>query len=265
LPIPPETLESFQNFEIDPNMLSQAIGQIANALGEFSGSVIPLLGDVASALLSFLIIIFLCLYLIAEPDLYIDGVIRMTPLWYRQRTREILARLDDTIRAWVRVTGVSMLITGVGTAIGLAVLGIQQWAALGVLAGVMSFIPNFGPIVALVPSIAVAIIQTPQYTLLVVVIIYGVSFVQSQIFAPILARESMKLAPVLILVGQIVFGVFFGFMGIMLAVPLTAMLVVLIEEIYIKDILGDYREVLKTKEDTSTYQGFADEPLAEAD
>lgn len=238
--------DTLKGVEIDTNLINQVIAQVATALGQFGGSVLPLIGDVAGALLGLLIIIFLCMYFIVEPDRYIEGVIRLTPVWYRQRMREILARLDDTLRAWIRVTGVSMLMTGLGTAVGLAMLGIQQWAALGVLAGVLSFIPNFGPIIALVPSVAVAIIQAPQYTFLVVVIIYGVSFVQNQILGPILARESMKLAPVLILIGQIVFGVFFGFLGIMLAVPLTAIVTLLVDEIYVKDILGDVRKLVET-------------------
>jgi predicted PurR-regulated permease PerM len=242
----PDIQNTIQGLVIDENVVNQVLGQVGSALSQFSGSVIPLLGDVASALLSLLIIIFLCMYFIAEPDRYIEGVVRLSPLWYRRRTREILKRLDDVIRAWLRVTGASMLITGVGTAAGLAILGIQQWAALGVLAGVLSFIPNFGPIMALVPSVAVAIIQAPQYTLLVVIIIYGVSFVQSQVIGPIMARESMKIAPVMILIGQIVFGIFFGFLGIMLAVPLTAMLMVLVDEVYVKDVLGDAGQTRKS-------------------
>lgn len=238
----PNIQTTIQGLVIDENLLNQVVAQIANALGQFGGSVIPLIGDVASAILSLLIIIFLCMYFIAEPDRYIEGVIRLSPIWYRRRMREILSRLDDSIRAWLRVTGVSMLITGIGTAIGLALLGIQQWAALGVLAGVLSFIPNFGPIAALIPSVAVAIIQAPQNTLLVIIIIYGVSFVQSQVIGPIMARESMKIAPVMILIGQVVFGIFFGFLGIMLAVPLTAMMLVLVQEVYVKDILGDTSE-----------------------
>jgi predicted PurR-regulated permease PerM len=241
----PNIQTTIQSLVIDENVINQVLGQIATALGEFGGSVIPLIGDVASAILSLLIIVFLCMYFIAEPDRYIEGVIHLSPLWYRRRTREILGRLDDTIRAWLRVTGASMLITGVGTAAGLAILGIQQWAALGVLAGVLSFIPNFGPLAALIPSVAVAIIQAPQYTLLVVIIIYGVSFVQSQVIGPIMARESMKIAPVMILIGQIVFGIFFGFIGIMLAVPLTAMMLVLVQEVYVKDILGDAGQTRK--------------------
>lgn len=235
----PNIQTTIQGLVIDENVVNQVLGQAAAALGEVGGSVIPLIGDVAGAILSLLIIIFLCMYFIAEPDRYIEGVVRLSPLWYRRRTREILGRLDDIIRAWLRVTGASMLITGVGTAAGLAILGIQQWAALGVLAGVLSFIPNFGTLLALIPSVAVAIIQAPQYTLLVVIIIYGVSFVQSQVIGPIMARESMKIAPVMILIGQIVFGIFFGFLGIMLAVPLTGAMIVLINEIYVKDVLGD--------------------------
>jgi len=179
------------------------------------------------------------MYLIAEPDKYIHGIILLTPLWYRDRMREILVRLDKTIRAWLRVTLVSMIFVGTGTALGLAIVGVEQWLALGVLAGAASFIPNFGTIIALVPALAVAIIQVPGSIWIVIIIIVIISFIQAQIIGPILTAESMNLAPVLILVGQIIFGVFFGFLGVMLAVPLTAISVVLVEEIYIKDVLGD--------------------------
>lgn len=255
--------ETLKNFTIDNNLINQIISQVGSALGQFGGSVIPLIGGVASTILSFLIIVFLGMYLLAEPDRYINGILLMTPLWYRERMREILARLDNTVRAWLRVTGVSMLLVGTGTAVGLALIGIQQWVALGVLAGVMSFIPNFGPIVALIPSIAVAIIQAPQYLFVVVLIIYGVSFVQSQLVGPILASENMNLAPVLILIGQIVFGIFFGFLGIMLAVPLTAITVVLVEEIYVKDMLGDRPDNKLKREEENLITRH--EPIAETD
>ncbi|MCA9892587.1 MAG: AI-2E family transporter [Anaerolineae bacterium] len=228
-----------QNFVIDTEVINQIATQLGNALGTLGGSVLPIVGSVANTLLSILIIIFLSMYFLAEPRRYISGIIAMTPKWYRTRMQEILEVCDDTIRAWLRVTGASMLLVGIGTAIGLALIGVEQWAALGVLAGVLSFVPNFGPLMALIPSIAVAIIQAPENTLWVIFIIYGMSFLQSQIVGPLLANESMKLAPVLILIGQVVFGVFFGFLGIMLAVPLTALGVVLISEIYIKDFLGD--------------------------
>lgn len=227
------------SFRIDSQLVQQVITQASTALGQLSESVLPLIGGVLSGVLSVLIIFFLCMYLLADPERYVQGIIRLTPLWYRDRMRQILARLDSTIRAWIGVTVLSMLVAGVGTSLGLALIGVRQWAALGVLAGVSSFIPNFGPLIALVPSIAVAIIESPQNVLWVIVIIYGVSFIQSQVVGPILANESMRVPPVMILVGQIVFGVFFGFWGIMLAVPFTAVVLGLVEEIYVRDVLGD--------------------------
>jgi predicted PurR-regulated permease PerM len=123
---------------------------------------------------------------------------------------------------------------------------VEQAAALGVLAGLLSFIPNFGTIVALIPSIAVGIVQTPQSIIWIIIIIYGVSFVQTQILLPVLVAGSIRLPPVLVLLGQIIAGAFLGFLGLMLAVPITAILMVLVQEIYVKDVLGDRQSAKAT-------------------
>lgn len=249
VPILQEAIDNFRNsgFEINMDLITQAIEQTTRALQQVGGSIIPLLGGVTSVIVSFTIVFFLCMYLLAEPDKYIRGVILLTPMWYRDRMRVILGRMDNTIRAWVRVTFISMLLVGAGTGLGLWWVGVEQWLALGVLAGVLSFVPNFGTILALVPALAVAIIQVPESFLWVLIIIVVVSFIQAQVVGPILTADSMNLPPVLILVGQIIFGIFFGFLGLMLAVPLTAISVVLVEEIYIKDILGDTSSSQKGK------------------
>lgn len=236
-----------QDVEITDDTLNELLTQATTALGRLGATALPLLSNVVTGVFSTLVILFLCIYLIAEPERYIRGLLAITPLFYRRRMREILTRIDLAIRSWIKITALSMAIVGVLTAVGLALLGIQQWAALGVLAGLLSFIPNFGPILALIPSVAVAIIQAPENVLIVVLVIYAVSFIQSQMVAPLLANETMNLPPVLVLIGQIVFGVFFGFIGIMLAVPLTAMFMVLVQEIYVKDILGDHQERLPVR------------------
>ena len=84
--------------------------------------MIPLVGGVANALFSLIIILFLSLYLLAEPDLYIKRIIKYTPLSYRGRMVHILARMDSTIRAWLRITVVSMIVTAFLTGLGLALV-----------------------------------------------------------------------------------------------------------------------------------------------
>lgn len=220
-------------------LLSEITRQLGRALGQLGGSVIPVVSGVASTLLSLIIVIFLSLYLLAEPRLHEEGFIKLFPLWYRDRVRYIIDRIDFTLRLWLQGQILLMLIVGIVTWIGLTLLGLKQTIALGILAGLFSFVPNFGPIAALVPSLAVGFAQSPQSIGWIVLIIYGTSFLQSQVIAPLIFKESLNLSPVLVLIGQIFAAVFFGFLGIMLAVPMIAILMILVQEIYIKDILGD--------------------------
>ncbi len=213
--------------------------QLGQAAGQLGGSVLPVVSGVASTLLSLIIVIFLTLYLLAEPDKYEEGAIRLFPIWYRPRVRFIIDRIDFTLRLWLQGQLLLMVFAGFVTWLGLAILGLNQALALGVLAGLFSFVPNFGPIAALVPSLVVGLVQSPQHIGWIILIIYGTSFLQSQLIAPLLFKESLNLPPVMVLIGQIFAAVFFGFLGIMLAVPMIAILIVIVQEVYIKDILGD--------------------------
>lgn len=240
IPIIDDLLSGGGSAQPSDDLIGQAISQVTDAVGRLGGSVLPVVGGVANTILSVLIIFFLSMYLLAEPELYVSGIIKLTPIWYRDRMRGILRRLDSTLRAWLSVTAISMVVVAILTGFGLRLLDIREEAfALGVLAGLLSFIPNFGPVVALVPSVAVAMVEAPQNVIWVVVVIYGVSFFQSQVISPVLASERMNMPAILILLGQIIFGFFFGFLGLMLAVPLSACLAVLVDEMYVKDVLGD--------------------------
>lgn len=236
-------LKFIESIDFDvPSLINTLSGQLAAAAGQFGVSVLPVLGGVADTVLSALIMIFLSIYLLVNPQMHQEGLIKLFPLSYRSRAREIFTRLDETLRGWLRATVISMGLVGVATGAGLGLLGIQQAAALGVLAGLLSFIPNFGTVIALIPTITVAIVQIPDSWGWAFVVIYGVSFVQSQILTPLLVQNSIRLPPVLVLLGQIVAGAFFGFLGLLLAVPLTAIVMVLVQEVYIKDMLGDNSE-----------------------
>jgi predicted PurR-regulated permease PerM len=220
-------------------VINEITRQLGRAAGQLSGSVVPVVGGIASTLLSFLIVIFLSLYFLAEPHKYEAGVIKLFPVWYRHRVRFIIDRIDFTLRLWLQGQILLMILVGILTWLGLALLGLEQALALGVLAGLFSFVPNFGTIAALVPALLVSLAQSPENLGWVALIIYGTSFIQSQIIAPLIFKESINLPPVLVLVGQIFAAVFLGFLGIMLAVPIIAILMILVQEVYVKDVLGD--------------------------
>lgn len=220
-------------------LFSELTRQLGGALSQLGGSVLPVVGGVASTLLSLLIVVFLSLYLLADAKTYEEGAIKLFPIWYRGRVRYIIDRIDFTLRLWLQGQLLLMLIVGVVSGIGMALLGLQPAVALGILAGLFSFVPNFGPLAALIPSLAVGFVQAPDKIFLIVLIVYGTSFLQSQVIAPLIFRESINLPPVLVLVGQIFAAAFFGFLGIMLAVPLIAILMIIVQEVYVKDVLGD--------------------------
>jgi predicted PurR-regulated permease PerM len=228
-------------FQLDnlEELIAELTRQLGGALGQLGGSVLPVVGGVASTLLSIIIVLFLSLYLLTDARAYEEGVIRLFPIGYRGRVRFIIDRIDFNLRLWLQGQLLLMLIVGVASGAGMALLGLAPAVALGVLAGLFSFVPNFGPLAALVPSLAVGFAQAPDKIFWIVLIIYGTSFLQSQIIAPLIFRESINLPPVLVLVGQIFAAVFFGFLGIMLAVPLMAILVIIVQEVYVKDVLGD--------------------------
>ncbi len=237
-----------QSFQIDTATIRSLLEQGFNAVGQLGGTVLPFITGIANTLLTFLIVIFLTMFFLAEPDKYTKGFIKIFPLWYRDRVEYILKRIDYLLRRWIVSQFIGMAITFVGTYIGLALLGIQQAAALAILAAIFSLVPNFGQLIAVLVAILVASVQAPDKLILIIIVIYGVSFIQGQIIAPILTAGAVDIPPVLFLLGQIIAAGFFGVLGIVLTGPLLVIVMVIIQEVYVKDILGDRGEPLKIAE-----------------
>lgn len=228
------------SFQLDAALIQQVASQLLGAFSQLSVTVLPVVGGVASTLLNVLIVIFMSLYLLADPKGHEDGLIRLLPIHYRQRGREIFVRLDMALRGWLESTLLAMVFVGVLTWFFLTLLGLREALALGVVAGLLAFVPTFGTLVAAIFAVAVGILQQPQNVLWIIIVTYGISLVQSQILSPLLVAGRINLPPIMVLLSQIIFGVFFGFMGLLLAVPLAAIVMVLVQEVYIKDILGDH-------------------------
>lgn len=216
----------------DPEQLAKAIPSVAAQAGTlFSG--------VLGGLVNFVIIFFVSVYFALQPGPYVNGIIKLLPQHRRQRGKEVLQELDETMTYWLRGKLVSMLVVGVTTGVGLYLIGVPLALALGLVAGLLDFIPYIGPILAAVPAVLIAFSQGPVEAFYVVLLFIGIQMMEGYLLLPLVERRSVSLPPALNITMQILLAVPFGLFGIAMAAPLTAMLIVLVEMLYVQDVLGD--------------------------
>jgi len=185
------------------------------------------------------IIMVVGIYFAASPHLYTSGFVKLIPQPKRPRARQVLQKMGGNLSSWLLGTSVSMLIVGVVTSVGLSLLGVPLALILGIIAGLLDFVPYVGPIMAGVPAVLIAFSISPDMALYVVLLFAGIQLVQGYILQPMIESRAVDLPPALIIAMQLVFGTLFGFAGVALATPLTAALKVLVQMLYVEDMLGD--------------------------
>lgn len=190
------------------------------------------------AVASFAVILFLGLVFAATPGVYRAGLLALLPERRVARAREVLDRLYDTLWWWLVGRLASMTFIGVVTGVGLWLLGVPLAFVLGLLAALLSFIPNIGPILSAVPAILLALAQGPRQALWVALLYVGVQLVESFALDPYIDRKTVYLPPALTILAQLVLAVFTGILGVALATPLAAAAVVLVTMLYVQDVLG---------------------------
>jgi predicted PurR-regulated permease PerM len=216
----------------------QAAKQLAAMLpnaGLFFGGVLGAFGNVV-------IIIFVGIYFAASPKAYTRGVIKLVPQGKRARAAQVLHHIGDSLARWLVGKALSMLIVGVVTTIGLSLLGVPLALVLGIIAGLLDFIPYIGPILGGVPAVLLAFSISPELALYTVLLFVGVQTVEGYVLQPFVEARAVDIPPALTIVMQLVFGTLFGFAGVALATPLTATLMVLVQMLYVEDVLGDRRD-----------------------
>ena len=216
----------------DDVMAKLDAASVMSQVGGFFSSTVGAVGNV-------LVTILLAIYLASEPRYYSAGMVRFFPIEKRERVREVLNAIYETLRWWLIGKVGSMLFIGVLTWIGLSILGVPLALTLGLIAGLLSFIPNFGPILSAIPAILLAFIDSPVSALYVLGLYGGVQVIESNVVTPIIERETVELAPALTIIFQLALGAMIGGLGLVLATPLLAVVVVIVKMVYFEDVLGD--------------------------
>lgn len=130
-----------------------------------------------------------------------------------------------------------MAIIGACTAVGLWALGVPLALTLALLAAALTFVPNFGPILAAVPAVLLGLLESPTKALYVVLLYVGVQTVESYVLTPLIQKRTVSAPPALTILAQVLLGVLVGGLGVVLATPLTAVALVLARELYVRDVL----------------------------
>jgi predicted PurR-regulated permease PerM len=210
--------------------LSRAGGILSTTLGAVAG---------------FVAFLFIGLFVAFEAGLYRRGLLRLVPLGKRERMGRVLNEAAETLRMWMLGKLLAMAIVGLLTWVGLALLGIPLALTLALLAAMLTFVPNFGPIISAIPPILLGLLDGPSTAVYVALLYLGIQTIESYMLTPLVQKKTISLPPALTLISQVLMGTIAGGLGVVVATPLTAAALVLVKRLYVEDVLGDSLEERK--------------------
>ena len=203
-------------------------------LSSFASGLVYVIGDGV-------VVMFAALYLAASPGVYQRGVVLLVPPRGQERANEVMEVAGDSLWKWLIGQLVAMALVGTMIGVGLWLLGIPSALALGMVAGLLEFIPLLGPFLAAVPALLIAFAQSPQDALWVAGLYLLIQQIEGNLVTPILQKQVVDLPPVVTIGAIAAGGVLFGIMGMFLATPIAVVVLVLVNLLYIEDKLGQRR------------------------
>ncbi|HEY6967952.1 MAG TPA: AI-2E family transporter [Candidatus Angelobacter sp.] len=205
--------------------------------------ILPRVTGVLSTTLGFLagivIVLFLGIVMAAEPRTYRRGFETFFPAANRTYVNYVGNEIADALRWWLIARLVAMCGVGLMVSLGLWALGIPMAGTLGILAALLTFVPNVGPVLSAIPPVLLAFTNGPRQALFVVLLFWAVHAIEGLLITPIAERAAVHLPPGLTLSVQLVLAILVGSIGIALAAPLTTVIVVLVRTVYRQKILKE--------------------------
>lgn len=214
--------------------LEKALSQLQAALGGLMSMASALIAVVGGIV----VVVFIGIYTAATPGVYTAGPIWLVPAERRDQARDLLQAIAKTLQWWFVARLMSMTVVGLLTGIGLWLIGMPLFAALGVLAAVFSFIPYLGPVLSAVPALLIALAQSPTMGLWVLLLYLGVQTAESYLLTPQFVQRAISLPAAAILMVQLLFGVFFGILGVAFASPISATILTIVQKTVRRPGLG---------------------------
>ncbi|MGK7920447.1 MAG: AI-2E family transporter [Trichodesmium sp.] len=233
--LPSRWREQLPNIDINEviTQLQPIFNQLINNAGVFVSNTFGIF-------LSLLLILVLSIMMLANPVAYRQAFTQLFPSFYRQRVKLILDSCEISLGGWVIGSLLNITVITLLSFISLYLLKIPLASAQAVLAGLLTLMPHIGPTISAIPPMAIALLDSPLKSVLVLVIYILIKQIENKFVNQYLVRKRINLLPAITLIGQVFFASFFGFYGLLLAVPLTIICQVWIKELLITDILNTW-------------------------
>lgn len=204
--------------------------------GSLSGFGRTLL-SVGSGIADMLVVIFAGIYLATQPNFYRTGAIKLVPPARRKIATEAMLESERALRLWLKGQAIAMVVVGLLTGFGLWMLGMPSAFVLGLMAGLLEFIPFAGPIIAAIPAVLLALAVSPELGLWVILLYLAVQQFEGNVLTPLVQQYAVDLPGAVLLFSLIGFGTLFGTLGVILAAPLAVVSLVLVKRLYVIETL----------------------------
>lgn len=196
--------------------------RIAGSMTGFITSVFGVLGTI--------FVVFIAgLYFAASPNLYGNGLLRLFPGRQRPKIRKLLMVGGHALWSWTAGQSLDMLVVGICSFIGLSIIGVPLALALGFVAGMANFIPYIGAIIGAVPAVLIGFSQGNKEGILVIILYCIIQFLEGNVLSPLIQKHTVKMPPAITILSQTVFGTILGMPGLILASPLTAAILAIMD------------------------------------
>jgi predicted PurR-regulated permease PerM len=193
--------------------------------------------SIGSGIADVLVVIVAGIFLATQPRFYLTGAVKLIPPTKRALALESIMESEQALRLWLRGQLIAMIVVGLLTGLGLWALGMPSALTLGLLAGILEFIPFAGPILSAVPAILLALAVSPEIALWVLLLYFAVQQFEGYVLTPLVQQYAVDLPGVVLLFSLIAFGALFGTLGVILAAPLTVVCYVLVKRLYVIETL----------------------------
>jgi predicted PurR-regulated permease PerM len=190
--------------------------------------------SVAGVLGALVLILLTSFYIAARPQPLVDGVVSLFPLDLRGRVLEVMARLRQAWLSWAAGVGISMLVLGILFYVGLRIVGLDFALGFAVVSALAVVVPYFGALASGIPPILYAFTYSPGKALAVLVVYVIAHEVEGNVVGPLIMARAVRLHPAVIAIGVVIMGDLFGALGLIVAVPILAALVILVDELWVK-------------------------------